>query len=410
MLNKKTKHIVFAWELGAGYGHVAGMRPLIEGFLKSDYQVSIVARYLHSATNVLGDLDCTIFQAPFFSDKFHGKDITYTYPEILLRFGYKKLENLKQTLDPWCNLFKLLQPDLVIIDHGPTALLACHCEEVKFITFGTGFFLPPNITPSPVHVGMSGFNAIEQQKNEHIVLNTINAALSSKGRPLLEKFADLFYPKEHFLCTLPELDHYPKREGVYYNGPRFDIDMGEVVDWPKVKEASAPKIFAYVKEESVGFEALFQALLLVPLPVLMHIPGASESIINRSKKSSHLTLHPNPVCVGNVQREVDLIICHGGHGVVSSSLIAGIRLLLLPDQLEQSMLTYRLTEQRLAMAMTKELRGTASSDKYLQAIATSLTNKVLGKSVIAFKEKYKDFNQSAQLSQMIKICHKIIED
>jgi UDP:flavonoid glycosyltransferase YjiC (YdhE family) len=410
MLKKKSKYIVFAWELGAGYGHVAGIRPLAEAFLQRGYRVSVIARYLHSATTVLGDLECDIYQAPFFSDKFHGSGITYTYPEILLRFGYHKLASLKQTLDPWCNLLKLLKPDLVVIDHGPTALLACRCEEVKYITFSTGFFLPPNTKPSPTFIGMRGENAIEQQVNEQIVLTTINAALARKGRSLLEKFTDLFYPAEHLLCTLPELDHYPNREGIRYDGPRFDIDMGETIDWPKIRDMSAPKVFAYVKEESIGFETLFQALLLIPLPVLLHIPGASEAIINRSKQAPNLKLHKNPVNMRNVQREANLIICHGGHGVVSSSLIAGVRLLLLPDQLEQSMLTSRLVEQRLALAMTKETRSTASKEKYFEAIATSLTNKVMGKQLLLFTEKYKDFNQSAQLSKLIKICQNIIEN
>lgn len=409
MLKKKSKHIVFAWELGAGYGHVAGIRPLVKEFLKSGYRVSVVARYLHSATTVLGDLNCDIFQAPFFSDKFNSSGKTYTYPEILLRFGYQKLASLKQTLDPWCNLFQLLKPDLVVIDHGPTALLACRCEEIKYTTFSTGFFLPPNITPSPVYLGMLGSNTVEQPINEQLVLTTINAALKEKKKPLLENFADLFYPAEHLLCTLPELDHYPQREGTRYDGPRFDIDMGEIVDWPKVRDVSSPKIFAYVKEESVGFEILFQALLLVPLPVLVHIPGASEKTINRSKESSNLILHKTPVNMRNVQREADLIICHGGHGVVSSSLIAGVRLLLLPDQLEQSMLSSRLTGQRLAMAMPKETRSTAAKEKYFEAIATSLTNKTLGKHAMSFKEKYKNFNQSTQLSQLIEICHNVME-
>lgn len=410
MLNKKTKHIVFAWELGAGYGHVAGIRPLAEEFLRCGYRVSVIARYLHSASAVLGDLDCELYQAPFFSDKFHGESITYTYPEVLLRFGYKKLASLKQTLDPWCNLFQLLKPDLVVIDHGPTALIACRCTGINYITFSTGFFLPPNMTTCPVFVGMKGSKASNTQANEQLVLDTINTALTAKGQPTLDRFTDLFYPSEHLLCTFPELDHYPNREGVRYDGPRFDISMGEAPRWPAFGDASAPKVFAYVKEESVGFKPLFQALLSMPLPVVMHIPGASEAAIAASKQSPNLTLHQDPVSMKDVQRDADLIICHGGHGVVSSSLIAGVRLLLLPDQLEQSMLAYRLTEQRLAMAMLRESRGAASPEKYLEAIATAITNDELGQRVMAFKEKYQDFNQSTQLSQLIKICRNSIAD
>ena len=385
------------------------MKPLIQEFLKDGYRISVVARYLHSAAAVLDDLDVQLLQAPFFSDKFDGLRVTHTYPEILLGFGYKKLSSLKQTLEPWCNLLRLLQPDLVIIDHGPTALLACRCEEVKFITMGTGFFLPPNVEPCPTHVGMPSPNVVELRKNEQAVLDTINAALTTKDKPPLGKFTDLFYPAEHFLCTLPELDHYPKRGNVRYDGPRFDIDMGEVADWPKVKDSTAPKVFAYIKEESVGFEALFQALLSVPLPVLLHIPAASETVIKKSKQARHLTLRQSPVNIREVQRDATLIICHGGHGVVSSSLIAGIRLLLLPDQLEQSMLTFRLAQQRLAMAMTKESRSSATVENYRQAIATAITNEVLGKQVRMFSEKYQAFNQSAQLNRLIKICHEVIE-
>jgi len=61
------------------------------------------------------------------------------------------------------------------------------------------------------------------------------------------------------------------------------------------------------------------------------------------------------------------------------------------------------------MAMAKDTRRTASKEKYFEAIATSLTNKVLGNQLMLFKEKYKNFNQSAQLSQLIEICHNIME-
>jgi len=410
MKNKGSTHVVFAWELGSGYGHVAGFRPLVKAFLQQGYRVSVVSRYLHTTKLVLGDLDCAIFQAPLFSDKSQGSRKTFTYPDILLGFGYHSLASLTQTLEPWCNLIRLLDPNLVVIDHGPTALLACRCEDTKYTTLGTGFLIPPNISPSPVYVGMQGTNGIEQEESERLVLNTINEALISKGKAKLKRFCDLFYPKEHLLATLPELDHYPTRTDSHYFGPRFDISMGMVTTWPKTPDVSAPKVFAYVKEKSVGFTALHQALLSLPFPVIMHIPDASEGVIERSKHAKNLILHTSPVSIVHIQQEAGLIICNGGHGVVSSSLIAGVRLLLLPNQLEQNILTLRLTEQRLAMALTKEVRSKATPEQYFQVISASLTNNILEKNVRMFKEKYKGFSPLTQLEQFINICESILQE
>lgn len=85
-------------------------------------------------------------QAPLYSREVANKvDLTLTYADIIYNLGYAREQDLMSLSKAWINLFTLIKPDLIIADHSPTAVLAARCLDIKSSTYGTGFFIPPNV-------------------------------------------------------------------------------------------------------------------------------------------------------------------------------------------------------------------------------------------------------------------------
>jgi len=395
------KHITFVWELGGGLGHLTSFSPLAKALIDAGYQVSVVAKNVSSAGEILGDLPVKIYQAPIIRQKFNKLEATYSYAEVLLDLGYKSSTELYPLVDAWKNIFDLLKPDLVIADHSPTALIACNILQLKKILIGVGFFSPPHVSPLPVFVSTQVPDKNRLQKHETLILNSINSVLKSFDKDGLDSLYKLFKTDDDFLCTLPELDHYPERENAKYWGPRFDIDTGTPFTWKKLK---TEKVFAYIKENTPNFDLLLLALIESKKNLVLYIPQASHKTIQLCKKTKNTVLLQEPANMKQVLEQADMIVCHAGHGVVSAALLQGKRLLLVPSQLEQSILVFLLAKKRLVAAINPR----NDNINYNAAIEFTCTNEELGRNVKLFRKKYAEFNSSQQLKNMVKSCADII--
>ena len=98
--------------------------------------------------------------APWKSRPTEQVETVVTYADLLLNIGFGDGEAFTVHLHAWRNLFELVQPDLLVCDHSPTALLAARTltsaygtltpalsqgeREMRFpvATVGTGFFTP----------------------------------------------------------------------------------------------------------------------------------------------------------------------------------------------------------------------------------------------------------------------------
>ena len=396
---QKDKHVVFAWELGTGYGRVAGLKPFVEALLHQGFKVTVIARLLDTAHTVLGHLDVSIFQAPFFSGDVVSLDKTYTLAEVLLGYGYADTETLLPTTSSWVDYLSHLEPDLVVTDAAPTAVLACRVRLIPFITLDSGFYVPPATVTS--FTGMPEPEKKRRVRHESRVINAINGVLTRFGTPSIGSFVELFSTADTYLFTLPELDYYPGRKKANYLGSRFDDTMGGHIEWPVSNQNK--RIFAYLHETTNSFERMFKGLSECGCSVIAHVPHPSRATTLLASASANLTLCPNPVLMQNVYEEADLIVCEAGHGVVSGALLHGCRLLLVPASLEQNILAFRLTQQKLAMAVPQ-----AWLDKAAIAIDAALRHPEPGANAERFRGKYEGFSRQQQTMTFLDACERLL--
>lgn len=392
--------ILFAWELGGGYGHIAGFLPVALGLRERGHEVIFALKDVSHAAAILGARRFPYVQAPIWLPKLVGVPEPVSYAEILFRFGYLSAGGLSGLFEAWRRLFEWTSPDLLMVDHSPTALLASRGMGMPRAMIGIGFFCPPHANPLPSMRPMLNVPQARLADSERRVLEVANSVLAGARAPQLPMLADLFDVEENLLCTFPELDHYPGRAGGKYWGPRFSLEEGAAVAWP---EGDGKKIFAYLKPGYPHFEKILQALAALPARIVIHAPGLPESLASRYQQP-HIKFHRQPVRMKQASEECDLALCHGGAGTVSAMLLAGRPLLLLPMQLEQHLMACRVVELGAALMADQD----NANPNYTELIGRLLAEPAYSRQARAFAEKHGDFDQREQSKRIAKRCEEII--
>jgi len=320
------------WELGGDLGHVARLRPLAEALRTRGHRVSFILRETVAAERLLDPGHYAWLQAPLQAVPVSPVYVpTRHLPHILHNVGFHDEQALLGRMRAWRNLYAALSPDLLVFDHSPTALLAARGLPVKRIVLGTGFGVPPQVSPLPAFDATDpapATDTVEQQ-----ILDRANATLRVFGQAPLARFVDLYEADARLLFTLPELDHYPGRAEADYWGPPLQ-DGAETPLWP---EGPGKRVFAYLKPFKT-LPALLETLRQAGLPTLIYTSQGELP----PEMPTHIRHTSKPVDLTRVAQESDLVICHAGHGTVSAALLGGKPLLLLPRNIEQRMLAARV--------------------------------------------------------------------
>jgi hypothetical protein len=332
--------IVYAWELGGGFGHIQAFLPLAYRLREAGHEIIFINKDLLNAERELNRHGFSCLQAPLFQGRLAGlPEPPANFSEILLRFGFLREEHLAGLAKAWLALLRLLSPAVIIADYAPAALLAARIAEIPAATFGTGFCRPPSLHPLP---NLRPWLEVEQNRllNADLkVVDSVNRVLRQFAKPPIERVSDIFALDEDFLCTYAELDHYPERPGAVYWGGVYSQDQGDEICWPGREEF---RIFAYVKPVFPDLRNFIRQLgLLKKHETILFCPGLAQADAAKYA-SKRLAIVSRPVRLDRLLEACGLAVCHAGHGTVCGMLQAGIPLLLLPANLEQYLTSLRV--------------------------------------------------------------------
>ncbi len=326
--------ILFAWELGAGVGHLSAFRQIAEVLIRRGHELTAAVRDLAGAAMVFEGLPVRLLPAPACSRNYGGlADPPLNYAEILMRYGYIDAAMLAALLRSWRDLLDLAAAELLIADHAPTALLAARASGVRRCTFGNAFSVPPEVSPSP---NMRDWLAVPPERlagSDKTVVNTINAALSSDDQPLTEVH-QLFEGSHRLFVGIPELDPYGPREAANYLGLIAGRSGNRRVEWP---EGDGPRLFAYLRQDYPHIDGCLAALSACGARCVVNLAGGRPDLIAKHR-GPRLLFTAGHVDMPATAAECDAVVCHSGLGTVTATLPAGKPLLLLPAELEQYLL------------------------------------------------------------------------
>lgn len=392
-------HVHLTWEMGGGLGHVGRLKPLALALQARGHRVSLSLRDLVQTQRVLGDLDAPKFQAPVWLHKAMGLPPTLaSLAEVLLAGGYLEASAVKGLVDGWRALFGLLQPDLLVADYAPTAVLAARSMGLRCATLGLGFYMPPQGQALPSLRDWESMPAARLAAAEERVLSAANAVLAPHAVAPFGRVSELLLGDVPLLCTWPELDHYNRGElpaGGRWFGPNFLPQTGLLPQWP---QGIGPKVFAYLKTGHPDHEALLRALVAEGCRTLCYLPevaaGKAPPVV-----SPLIHYASGPVSLELAYEDCALCICHGGEGTFVQALLAGVPVLLLPMQTEQFLISRRVAQSGAGINAAMLPAPVA----WRPLLRRLLHEPGFAAAAADFAQRYRGFDQRTQVQALVDV-------
>lgn len=334
--------ILLAWELGGGLGHCVKLAPLATALVERGHAVCFAARDVVTAQRVLQNSKVKFFQSPCLASR-SAPSIRQprTWPQVLDPVGFGSDEALRALVSTWRTLLKLIEPDVVVCEHAPSALLASRWTPARRVVLGTGFSVPPDVSPLPDLSPWLGRQELAAVSHEQELLQRVNCLLAADGLPTLDRLSQLYADADaSFLMTFRELDHHACRKEAEYFGC-WSLAGGTEPRWPPGDE---PKVFAYLKSMAGPFrvEAALAVLRELPIRTLAYVPQASPAVL--SLQSPSLRICREPLDAAAVVEQCELAVLNGTSGTATQCLLGGVPLVMVPLFLEQAAFSRRVVE------------------------------------------------------------------
>lgn len=355
--------ILLTWELGLNVGHLTRLLPIAQRLKSEGHRVLVATRDILAAATVLGPAGIPFVQAPHLPQGIALAHRPAGYADILLSQGWSHLPSLLGLTHAWLNLFRLYNPERLVLDYSPTVSLAARIAQVPTVLVGNGFELPPPSEPLPPFPGFSWATTSRAETSEALAVSHANKVLQTCGSPDIKSLSELFARGTSLLATFPALDHYGARAGGRYIGPLLGKIPATRVDWP---QASGPKIFACLRADTSHAQLILGALADMEAAVICVASGFTSAQLEPFKRS-HIRFVFTPVDL-DALKDASLCVTYGAEGTMLRFLLAGVPQLISPWHVETYMAARKIEAAGLGVALRDD-----SNLQSVKALITSLS-------------------------------------
>jgi UDP:flavonoid glycosyltransferase YjiC (YdhE family) len=380
--------IEFAWELGAGTGHVTTLLPIAAAMKARGHDVRFFLRDLSAGADLEGAKDIPREGAPVWTGPA-TVEAPLNLGEILLNFGYHHAPQHKALIDAWRE--RLQGSQAVVANVAPAAHLAARTLGIPSFEISQGFHAPPPAMPSPPLRHWEPAPRARLEAADRRVLAVINTVLAGYSAPQLSTLGELFEGRL-MLLTYPELDIYPERGPSDYYGITDSGEGSAVPDWPK---GGGPRLFAYLYSYFKGLDPLLAAIAARGQPALVFCRGMDPKLKEKYAGSS-IAFPAEAMSVSRVLPGADMVVCHASHQMTAQALLAGKPVLLLPTQLEQFLIMRRLVRFGAGLGIAPD----APNADYAAALAALAANGEYAAKAQDFARRYAGHSRDAALATM----------
>ena len=329
--------VLLTWELGLNLGHLTRLLPITQRLQADGHTVLVATRDIQAAARVLAPAHIPFVQAPHLPQGIPLAHRAAGYADILLSQGWSDGATLHALTHAWLNLFRLYNPDRLLLDYSPTVGLAARIAQLPALWVGNGFELPPATDPLPPFPGFSWATPARAAESEGIAVANANRVLSAFSATSITALCELFEGQTTLLATLPQLDHYAERSRAHYIGPLLGKIRLPRIGWP---QGPGPKIFACLRPDTRHAGLILSALAGIEARVVCVASGFSTTQLETLTKSP-VRLVSGPVDLDSL-RDAQLCITYGAEGTMLRFLSAGVPQLIARWHVETYMAARRL--------------------------------------------------------------------
>ena len=381
--------IEFAWELGAGTGHVTTLLPVAAAMKARGHDARFFLRDLSAGADLDGAAEIPREGAPIWSGP-----PTCVAPlnlgEILLNFGYHDPSQHKALIDAWRE--RLKGSHAVVANVAPAAHLAALTLGIPSFEISQGFHVPPPAMPSAPLRHWEPAPRARLEAADRRVLRAINTVLSGHGVRPLASIGELFAGRA-MLLTYPEFDIYPERGPCDYYGITESGEGKALPDWPA---GSGPRLFAYIYSYFKGLDPLLAAIVAVKARTLVFCRGIDPKLREKYDGGS-IHFSAEAMSVSQVLPQAQAVVCHGSHQMTAQALLAGKPVLLLPTQLEQFLIMRRVVRLGAGLGIAPDVPNA----DYASALAALTEKTEYASKAREVSERYARHERGAALATMV---------
>jgi UDP:flavonoid glycosyltransferase YjiC (YdhE family) len=330
--------VLLTWELGLNLGHLTRLLPIAQRLQADGHTVLVATRDIQAAARVLAPERIPFVQAPHLPQGIPLAHRAAGYADILLSQGWSDGATLHALTHAWLNLFRLYNPDRLLLDYSPTVGLAARIAQLPALWVGNGFELPPATDPLPPFPGFSWATPARAAESEAVAVANANRVLSTFSAAPLVALRALFEGQTTLLATLPELDHYGARSGAHYIGPLLGKLRAPRVDWP---QGQGQRIFACLRPDTCHAQLILSALSSgIDARVICVAAGFTAAQLEPFRNSP-IRFVPGPVDLEPL-RDAELCITYGAEGTMLRFLAAAVPQLISRWHVETYMAARRI--------------------------------------------------------------------
>lgn len=319
-----TMNWLYCWELGSGFGHLRRMQSVSSQLRAQGHSVQwrVPRPYFELAR--------TLWSAVQAGPAVAVRQ-TVAAPagmaEILQNEGWGEPAAMTAWQQAWAKEFANF--DRVVLDFAPNALFAALANGRAVDVVGTGFYVPPNTQPWPLIRDDNSVYPDRVHWSEQHLVETVSRWLPEVDQGLCQ----LFHHDRvrNHLVTTAALDHYPRRQGETYLG----VPTGFEGTKPAWSGIGSRRLFIYAKP----FPQLAHLLRVAgaaDTEVSVHGGRAVRELVDQLDLPA-VQFEPAAVDERELANSGAMLINHAGHDGTAKALMAGVPLLQIPLNIEQSL-------------------------------------------------------------------------
>jgi hypothetical protein len=336
--------VLLAWEIGGGRGHILMLRLAAAALARGNFTCTAAALlHLEHAGEIAPYVE-RIRQAPWlrFFESLRwerGQRPAATYADWLGDHGLFSADLVLQQMLAWKDIFEEEEPDLVIGEQSPVAMLTARAMGIACAGVGIGYTLPaPELTRYPVIFA----EHTEPLWSEDQMTEAVNAALAHFGSLRISRLPQVYECDAKIVCTPAMFDPFADARST----PLLPPNLPPV----DVVERHGDEVFIYLSTGDRENPVILAAIATLRLPKRMFVPSFNPTMVKPMEEYG-IKVEKAPLPPPEIAKRARVMLHAANHGMASLCLRAGVPFVGIPQQQEQAFNAMRAEEAGLARAI-----------------------------------------------------------
>lgn len=315
------KKILFAWELGEGLGHLPPLKAIAGALKPCGVRPVFVLRETKNAIRALMPVGGDLRTAPHWAKPGTSIERSGSMADILAGNGYSNSDHAAAIISAWDKVIDEVKPDLLVVDHAPSALLSAY-GRIPTVIAGNGFAVPPADGDwFPPY--LPGEDRTDRQR---VVFEAIQSAFKTIGRNSPPSITAPFRGAFRGIYSFPQIDTY--------RAIRKERLLGPIEAPPACLALPAKRrLFVYSATDIAKIDALMQCIMAIGPEASVYLRGGlgTRGAILRSRG---VEVFDTPPPLADVLPAASVVFSHGGSGFTNAALASGRPHLVFPRHFE----------------------------------------------------------------------------